>query len=300
MIRPTPLKAGDRVGIVATARRIKSEDVEAAVRVLEGWGLAVTLSPHLYNSSHSYLAGTDEERISALQQFLDGPELKAIFCARGGYGTTRIIDELDFRAFVNNPKWIVGYSDITSLHLKISALGIESIHGTMPIMFGRDDVASSLHALRQLLFGEPQAPTARQSSFNKPGKGTGQLTGGNLSLLADSIGTSHELETKGKILILEEVDEFMYRIDRMVVQLKRAGKLDALAGLAVGHFSDIKDSESFGETVEEIIRYHTRELSYPIGFNFPIGHIHPNEAWICGRDAILDVTTLGASILMER
>lgn len=300
MTRPAPLKTGDRVGIVATARRINASDVEAAVRVLEGWGLSVALSPHLYNTSHSYLAGTDEDRISALQQFLDDPDIKAIFCARGGYGTTRIIDAIDFRTFMNHPKWIIGYSDITSLHLKLSTLGVESIHGTMPIMFGKDDVAGSLQSLRKLLFDETHTLHASSSGYNKPGKGTGLLTGGNLSLLADSLGSSHELETKGKILIIEEVDEYMYRVDRMVVQLKRAGKLDALAGLAIGHFSDIKDAESFGETVEEIVRYHTREFNYPIGFGFPVGHIHPNEAWICGRNAVLEVTNLQAEIVMER
>ena len=300
MTRPTALKTGDRVGIVATARRIKADDVEAAVRVLDGWGLNVVLSPHLYNTSHSYLAGSDDERISALQQFLDEPELKAIFCARGGYGTTRIIDALDFRAFINQPKWIVGYSDITSLHLKLSALGIESIHGTMPIMFGKDDVGSSLQSLHKLLFDETHTLIAPVSTYNKSGKGTGKLTGGNLSLLADSLGSAHELETKGKILIIEEVDEYMYRIDRMVVQLKRAGKLESLAGLAIGHFSDIKDSESFDETVEQIVRYHTREFNYPVGFGFPVGHIHPNEAWVCGRNAVIDVTDRGASIVTER
>lgn len=300
MTRPAPLTIGDRVGIVATARRVKADDVEAAVRVLEEWGLRVSLSPHLYNTSHSYLAGTDEDRISALQQFIDEPDIKAIFCARGGYGTTRIIDAIDFRTFMNHPKWIIGYSDITSLHLKLSTLGIESIHGTMPIMFGKDDVASSLLSLRQLLFDETHILHASHSAFNKPGKATGKLVGGNLSLLADSLGSSHELETKGKILIIEEVDEYMYRVDRMFVQLKRAGKLDSLAGLAIGHFSDIKDSESFGETVEEIVLYHTREFSYPVGFGFPVGHIHPNEAWICGRNASLEVTKQDAKIEMER
>lgn len=292
MISPKPLKQGDKIGIVATARRITREQTDAAIRILAEWGLDVKLSPHLYNESHSYLAGTDDERTAALQQFLDDDTLSAIICARGGYGTTRIIDRIDLTQFKRKPKWLVGFSDVTSLHLKLASTGIESIHGIMPILFGKDGAGSSVLQLKSALFGEPLEITTNSSNnHNRIGEGKGRLLGGNLSLLVDSLGTPYEPVTEGTILVLEEVDEFLYKIDRMVVQLKRAGKLEKLAGLAVGHFTDIKDTElPFGETLEEIIRYHTKEFSYPVGFNFPTGHENPNFPWIEGREAILTVT----------
>jgi muramoyltetrapeptide carboxypeptidase len=290
MVSPKPLSHGDKIGIVATARKVTDEHIMPAVEQFKNWGLNVVLSPMLFGGTHSYLAGTDEERIAAVQQFLDDPELSAIICARGGYGTTRIIDQVDFREFVKHPKWIVGFSDITALHLRLSALGFESIHGTMPVLFTKEDSGSSVEHLRTALFGEPLELSAAPHRGNRHGEASGKLIGGNLSLVVDSLGTAHEPNTEGTILVIEEVDEYYYKIDRMIVQLKRAGKLDHLAGLVAGHFTDIKETElKFGETVEEIIRYHTKSFSYPVAFNFPTGHANPNFSWIEGREALLSV-----------
>ena len=297
MIRPSTLKPGDKIGIVATARRIRREDVAKAIEVLEGWGLQVVLSPWLFNEDHSYLAGSDQQRHAALQQFVDDPSLRAILCARGGYGTTRILDDIRWTEMLKSPKWVVGFSDITAFHLKLQAMGVQSIHGTMPALFGNPDAGPSVESLRKVLFGETEALTATRTSYNKEGTAQGLLVGGNLSLIVDSLGTDYEVDTSGRILILEEVDEYLYKIDRMMVQLKRAGKLERLAVLAIGHFTEIKDTElSFGETFEAIIRYHTRSSQYPIGFNFPVGHINPNTAWVSGETALFDVSNSGSSL----
>jgi muramoyltetrapeptide carboxypeptidase len=300
MTSPEMLKKGDKIGIVATARKVTEEHVQPAVSIFEEWGLNVILSPLLYKGLHSYLAGTDEQRIASVQRFLDDPDVRAVICARGGYGTTRIIDQLDFKEFKKSPKWVVGFSDITSLHLKLASLGVESIHGTMPVLFSRHDSKESVDQLRRTLFGASPELHANSNKYNKPGKASGVAVGGNLSLLVDSLGTSYELETEGKVLIIEEVDEYLYKLDRMFVQLKRSRKLDQLAGLAIGHFTDIKDTElSFGESVEEIVRFHTKEFTYPIGFGFPTGHENPNYAWIQGRQVELRVDEIGASLMHQ-
>jgi muramoyltetrapeptide carboxypeptidase len=290
MQTPPFLKPGSKVGVLATARRITPPDIERAIETFKEWQLEVVLSPNLFSEDHSYLAGTDEQRTAALQQFIDDPEILAIFCARGGYGTTRIIDDIDFSQFLKSPKWIIGFSDVTALHLKIAALGFMSIHGIMPLLFSKPDSESSVESLQKALFGQALELNAPSSDCNVPGQSEGVLIGGNLSLIIDSLGTSYELETEGRILVIEEVDEYLYKLDRMFVQLKRSGKLNKLVGIAVGHFSEIKDTElPFGERFEEIIRYHTRQFKYPIGFNFPVGHQNPNHAWISGANALLTV-----------
>jgi muramoyltetrapeptide carboxypeptidase len=222
---------------------------------------------------------------------LDDPSVRAIICARGGYGTTRILDQLDFTSFLKNPKWICGFSDITALHLKLQALNVQSIHSTMPVMFPKKESASSVESLKNLLFGKGDVLTVEASAHNKPGDCSGELIGGNLSLLTDSLGTSSEIRTDNRILIIEEVDESMYRFDRMLVHLKRAEKLKNLAGLVIGHMTDMKESElPFGERVQQIILNHAGEYGYPVAFNFPIGHENPNLAWIQGAKGQLSVT----------
>jgi muramoyltetrapeptide carboxypeptidase len=301
MKTPPYLKPGSKIGILATARRITPQDVERAIETLKAWQLEVVLSPYLFSADHSYLAGTDKQRTAALQQFIDDPEISAIFCARGGYGTTRIIDDIDFSQFLKSPKWIIGFSDVTVLHLKISALGFMSIHGIMPLLFSKPQSESSVESLRKALFGEALELNAPPSRHNKPGQNKGVLIGGNLSLLVDSLGTSIELETEGKILVIEEVDEFLYKLDRMFVQLKRSGKLAGLAGIAVGHFSELKDTElPFGESFEEIILSHTRQFNYPVGFNFPVGHQNPNHAWISGANALITVEEGSSSLKIQQ
>jgi muramoyltetrapeptide carboxypeptidase len=260
--------------------------------------LISVLSPYLFNNGeHSYLAGTDDQRLAGIQQMLDDPTIRAVICARGGYGTTRIVDRIDLTALKKNPKWIIGFSDVTALHLQLAFEEIQSIHGIMPVLFDREESMPSLKSLQSILFGEKFELKANHDISNKPGKAAGQLIGGNLSLIVDSIGTLHEVETNGKILIVEEIDEYLYKIDRMIVQLKRAGKLEKLAGLVVGYFTDIKDSDlPFGEDYKDIIRFHTREYGFPIGFNFQTGHENPNFAWVQGAIASLQVADDGSKL----
>ncbi len=291
MVQPPFLKPGDTVSIVAPGRKIDAETVRFSVSMLESWGLNVLSGRNLLNTSHSYLSGTDTERLSDLQYALDDASVKAIICARGGYGTTRILDKLDFTSFLKNPKWVCGFSDITALHLKLQSWNVQSIHSTMPVMFPKKDSASSVESLKNLLFGEIGPITGEASYYNKSGNCLGELVGGNLSLLVDSLGTSSEIQTDNRILIIEEIDEYIYRLDRMLVQLKRADKLKNLAGLVVGHMTDMKESElPFGESVQQIILIHTQEYSYPIAFDFPTGHENPNLAWIQGAKGTLSVT----------
>jgi muramoyltetrapeptide carboxypeptidase len=295
MIKPPSLKIGDSIGIVAPGRKLGREYIDAAVKILSGWGLNVIEAPNLFSNKHAYLAGTDPERLEDFQSMIDDEKIKMILCARGGYGSTRIIEALNFSSLYKNPKWIVGFSDITAIHLKLITKGIQSIHGTMPVLFSREP--ESLSSLKKVLFGEDDFITAKYHTSNKTGNITAQTVGGNLSLIVDSLATSTELDTKGKILILEEIDEYLYRIDRLLMQLKRAGKLSDLAGLVIGHFTDIKDTEfSFGETFDEIINHTISEYNYPVAFNFPIGHENPNLAWRHGGTASLQVNTSGSSL----
>jgi muramoyltetrapeptide carboxypeptidase len=295
MITPPYLQKGNRVGIVSPGRKVQQEDVEVAIKDFSAWGLIPVLATNLFSNKHGYLAGTDQQRLSDLQAMMDDDSIQAVICARGGYGTTRLLDKLELGNFIKTPKWVVGFSDITSLHLKLFKEGVVSIHGTMPVLFSKNDSKESIEALRKLLFGESIIIEGAASQHNKPGQAVGQIIGGNLSLIADSIGTSSEPDTGGKILVIEEIDEYLYKLDRMLVQLKRAGKLANLSGLVVGHFTDIKDIQlAFGETVEEIIRNHTSQFNFPIGFKFPIGHENPNLPFKHGARVTLTVTRDGS------
>lgn len=290
MIQPAFLKQGDTVCILAPGRKPDANSIEVSAGIIQSWGLKVNVAPNLFSNKHSYLSGSDAERFSDLQRALNDNSVSAIICARGGYGTTRILDQLNFSAFGKSPKWIIGFSDITALHLKLQSLHIQSIHAAMPVQFPKNEFADSMERLRSMLFGTIAALSAKPSDYNRAGEAEGRIVGGNLSLLADSLGSLTEIQTDNKILVIEEVGEYTYRFDRMLVQLKRAGKLKNLAGLVVGHMTDIKESElPFGEQVEQIIRNHTTEFTYPIGFNFPTGHEAPNLPWIEGAFAKLRV-----------
>lgn len=291
MIQPPFLKNGDTIGIPAPGRKLSPEVIEAAAGIIKSYGFHVRIGKNIFSTSHSYLSGSDSERLADLQEMLNDDSIQAILCARGGYGTTRILDQLDFRAFLKNPKWVCGFSDITALHLKLQKMRIQSIHSSMPVVFPKPETKSSIESLFALLGGRPMGVETEGNSHNKIGSASGQLIGGNLSLIVDSLGTSTEIDTKSKILVLEEVDEFVYRIDRMFVQLKRAGKLTELAGLVIGHFTDIKETElNFGEPVLGIIHNYVKEYTYPVGFNFPVGHENPNIAWVQGAVGELNVT----------
>lgn len=297
MITPPFLKKGDAVSIVAPSGRLKENALADAIRILQDWGLTVTLGNYVYGKSHSYLAATDDERLIDFQEAIEDSNVKAIFCARGGYGITRILDQIDFSALLRNPKWIVGFSDITSLHLRLNNLSCESIHGIMPSLFTKPNAETSVDGLKRILFGDDVNFPVAQNEFNKLGVAGGQLIGGNLSLVVDSIGTKSEPETKGKILLLEEIDEYKYKIDRMMIHLKRAGKLDELAGLIIGHMTNVLDTENpFGESVEEIILNKVTGSDFPVVFGFPSGHDFPNLAWRSGAHVELNVSNERVSL----
>lgn len=297
MIKPRFLRKGDTVRLVAPGRKLDRESVNTAVGIIQSHGLSVSLGENLFSNAHSYLSGSDGERLADLQDALDDPSINAIICVRGGYGTTRILDQLDFKKFETRLKWVCGFSDITALHLALQSLGIESIHGSMPVQFKKNGAGNSAESLISMLLGKCEPLTAQACSANRTGEGRGILVGGNLSLLTDSLGTATEIQTEDKILVIEEVGEHAYRFDRMIVQLKRAGKLHKLKGLAIGHITDMREGElPFGESAEAIVRSHTREFEYPIAFNFSTGHDHPNFAWIEGAMGHLDVRADGSTL----
>ena len=297
MIRPKFLTPGNKIGIVAPGRKVAREDTETAVKIFSDWGLRVELSPNLHANKHSYLAATDEGRLSDFQKMINDPEIAAIACARGGYGTTRILDKLNLQPLSLTPKWIVGFSDVTALHLKLNVLRIESIHATMPILFPREDSAPSINSLRDTLFGNASSITGKSNTNNKHGAATAEVIGGNLSLIVDSLSTPGDADFSEKILIVEEIDEHFYRIDRMFTHLMRAGKLTRLRGLVVGHFSDLKDTTpGFGETIENIVLDKVSKFGYPVAFDFPTGHVNPNLAWISGSTMTLNVDKGGSSL----
>ncbi len=288
---PAYLKKGDKIAIVAPARKISNSEICYAIKTFENWGLEVVLAENLFKSNNQF-AGTDEERISDFQQMLDDPTVKAIIAARGGYGSVRIIDKLDFSKFIKNPKWIIGFSDITVFHSHFHTnFGIETLHALMPINFIDDEKSNvSAESLRKALFGEKISYSLNSSKYNRKGVATGVLCGGNLSMLYSLNGSQSEINTEGKILFIEDVDEYLYHIDRMMINLKRSGKLNKLAGLIVGSMNDMNDNKiAFGKTVNEIISDVVAEYNYPVCFDFPAGHLKENYALILGREATLEV-----------
>ncbi len=297
---PPLLKPGDRIAIVAPGRKTDRILIDRSVAILQDWGLQVLLSPNLFSSQHSYLSGTDQERLADLQHALDDPSISAILCARGGYGSTRILGSLDMSAAVERPKWLIGFSDITALHLRFLSERIKAIHATMPVLFSRPESLVSVESLRKLLFTGVAQLSAGPSANNKLGDSDGVCVGGNLSLIVDSLGTATEISTDNKILIIEEVDEYFYKVDRMLMQLKRAGKLAKLRGLVVGHMTDIKNGElTFALSVEEVILEAVAEYHFPIAFGLPTGHENPNLAWVQGGTASLSVNSSGSSIRFQ-
>lgn len=294
---PAPLHPGDKIAIVALARKINLEDIQPAIATFQSWGLEVVLGKTLSGRYHIF-AGTDEERAADLQAMLDDPGIKAVISARGGYGCARVLELVDFSQFVLHPKWVIGFSDITALLSHIQRMGIACIHGIMPTLFGKPGSEKAKETLRQALFGEPVGyPALPAHPLNRIGQGQGPLTGGNVSLLASVIGTPSEVDFSGKILFVEEVEEYLYSLDRMLVHLKRSGKLAHLAGLVVGHLTDMQDNpEPFGKTAQEIVWDHTRQYQYPVAFGFPTGHEVENLALVCGRVVRLEVTAAGATL----
>ncbi|HVU99282.1 MAG TPA: LD-carboxypeptidase [Puia sp.] len=301
IIIPPCLQPGDTIGITCPAGYMPLEKAQTCIDTLPAWGYNVKVGAMLGSTSDNYFSGTDDQRLAELQQMLDDPEIKTILCGRGGYGITRIIDRLDFTGFLQCPKWIVGFSDITLLHTHIlTRCNVATLHAPMAGAFNDDGAAGpGIESLRRALAGEPQSYRAPVHPFNGNGNATGPIVGGNLALLAHSIGSASEPDTRGSILFLEDVGEYLYNIDRMMRQLKRAGKLKDLAGLLIGGFTELKDTtRPFGASVEAIIRDAIGAAPYPVAFDFPISHGKENVALKIGATYRLHVDSEG-TILQE-
>ncbi|MBK9285210.1 MAG: LD-carboxypeptidase [Sphingobacteriaceae bacterium] len=287
MKTPAFLKKGDTVLIIATARKISEKEIEPAVAELKKWGLKIELGANLFKSRHQF-AGTDLQRASDLQWAIDHPVAKAVFIARGGYGTIRILDQVRIKNIKHHLKWFVGFSDVTAIHTELNNKGIPSIHGPMPFNFLKDK--KSLDALHKVLFGIKTNYNVKPNALNRVGKAEGEIVGGNLSLLYALAGTDSDLSTKNKILFLEDLDEYLYHLDRMMMQLKRNGKLKKLKGLIVGGFTEMKDNAiPFGKTAQQIILEAVAEYDYPVCFDFPAGHVKENFPILLGKTIKLEV-----------
>jgi muramoyltetrapeptide carboxypeptidase len=282
---PPYLKKGDTIGITCPAGYMAAEKAQSCIKALQHWGYRVMVGKTLGSASRTYFSGTDKERLDELQAMLDDSSTKAILFGRGGYGMGRIIEQLDFSGFKKKPKWLIGYSDITLLHSHVHRnYKIATLHAPMAAAFNgagfnNEFIQSVYHALN----GKKSNYTCPVHAFNKKGAATGELIGGNLSLLSHAVGTSSDINTKGKILFIEEIGELLYKADRMLHQLKRSGKLDKLAGLLIGSFTDMTDTERpFGKTVYEIIQDLVKEYDYPVCYGFPVGHSNENYALKAG------------------
>ncbi len=295
---PPYLKPGDKIGIVSTARKISREELQPAVECFEKEGFEIVFGKNLFKELNQF-SGTDEERAEDFQLMVDNTDIKAILCARGGYGTVRIVDKLDFTTFRKNPKWVCGFSDVTVLHSHIwKNFGIETIHSIMPVQLkklgGKSDAAKTLV---KSLKGETLNYDFPAHALNRTGSAEGILVGGNLSILYSLLGSVSDIDTADKILFLEDIDEYLYHIDRMIMALKRAGKLDKLKGLVIGGMSDMKDNAiPFGKTSEEIIVDAVKEYDFPVCFNFPAGHIDANCAIYLGKKTKLEVLNVKSSL----
>lgn len=296
---PIPLKVGDRVAIAATARKVSPQEMEPAIKLLQHWGLEVVIPEGLY-AADNQMAGTDSHRAAVLQSLIEDNDIKAILCARGGYGTVRILDCLNLTALEQHPKWIIGYSDVTALHSHIhNLLGMETLHATMPINIPADATTvpyPAIDSLKQALFaGSCEYDIQCHSTLLRPGKAEGVVVGGNLSVLYSIVGSQSDIDTAGKILFIEDLDEYLYHIDRMMMCLKRSGKLDNLSALIVGGMSDMHDNAiPFGKTAEEIIWDAVKEYDYPVCMGMPFGHIGmENLALTLGRKTTLNIAPNG-------
>lgn len=294
MIIPPYLKNGDKVAIVSTARKVSEDEMKPAVELLNSWGLKTVYGKNLFHALNQF-AGTDEDRTQDFQSALDDTSIKAILFARGGYGTVRIIDKINWNGFKKNPKWLMGFSDVTVTHCHVHAhMGIETLHSPMAFNLPKSTNAVK-KKMKEVIFGEQLQYEIEEniySDINRNGECTGELVGGNLSILYSLLGSNSSIDTSGKILFLEDLDEYLYHIDRMMYALKRAGKLYKLAGLIVGGMNDMKDNKvRFNKTAEEIISEAVAEYSYPVLFGFPAGHVRNNSPLILGRSVQLIVSS---------
>jgi muramoyltetrapeptide carboxypeptidase len=288
MILPQFLKAGDTVAIVCTARKFFPEDAKPAIDLLESWGLKVKLG-NTIGLDNCQLGGTDNERAADFQVQLDDENVKAIWCARGGYGTVRIIDALDFTKIKKHPKWIMGFSDVTVLHSQLNIERVATLHAIMPFTVPNapDEVKETL---RKALFGETISYTIPSKSYDVKGTASGELVGGNISILYSLLGSKSAIDTKDKILFIEDLDEYLYHIDRMMYNLKRNGYFENVKGIIVGSMADMHDNEiPFGQNEVQIITEIAKENRIPIAFQFPAGHQSDNRTLILGQQVVFEV-----------
>ncbi|RYY27743.1 MAG: LD-carboxypeptidase [Chitinophagaceae bacterium] len=296
---PKYLKPGNTIGIVCPAGYMDKEKAVTCIQVLQNWGYQVKVGTTLGGNSANYFSGSDKERVQDLQSMLDDDNVDAVLCGRGGYGTSRIIDALDFTKFRRNPKWVIGFSDITALHAHIYRnCRIATLHAPMAAAFNGQGYANEyVGSLKSALEGQPATYMVAPHTFNVPGEVTAPLVGGNLSVIVHLIGTASELKTKKRILFVEDVGEQLYSVDRMFLQLRRSGKLDKIVGLIIGGFTDLKDTERpFGKSVMEIIRAHLQDYTYPIAFDFPVSHDKENVALKIGVEHRLTVNATGVML----
>jgi muramoyltetrapeptide carboxypeptidase len=284
---PPYLSAGDTILLIATARARSEEAIRPAIALLQSWGLNVEVGPNLYKK-HFQFAGTDEERAQDLFWAIQHPTAKAVMLSGGGYGTLRIIDNINFEPIKKQPKWFIGYSDATVIHNRLAALDVACIHGTMAFQLLKNEEAAL--SVKQLLFGESLHYNFEAHTLNRSGSAEAIVIGGNLSVLYALSGSKDDLNTAGKILFIEDLDEQLYHIDRMMLQMKRAGKLEHLKGLIVGGMTEMKDNMvPYGKCAEEIIWDAIKEYNYPVCFGFPSGHVDRNMALYLNRSATLTV-----------
>ncbi len=298
MITPEFLQKGDTIGILATARKADLASVQPAIKLLESWGLHVVIGKTI-GKEENQLAGPDWLRATDFQEMLDNPKIKAIWAAKGGYGTVRIIDRIDFTNFKKKPKWVCGFSDMTVLHSHINNMGIETIHSFMALNAGTAN-PEVLASFRKALFGEKLSYTIPSHEYNVNGTAKGEIVGGNLSVLYSIMGSKSEVDYKGKILFIEDLDEYLYHIDRMMMNLKRNGYFDGVKAVIVGGMSSMNDNEiPWGKDALQIIQDVLKDYKFPIIYNFPAGHIKDNRTLILGKVVSIDVNKNGSVVKFE-
>ena len=299
---PPKLKSGDKIGIAAFAKKISFLEIQHSISVFKSWGLEVVVGQTI-GASWNQFGGNDEMRKNDIQSMIDDPEIKAIISARGGYGSVRIIDDIDFTSFKNNPKWLIGFSDVTTFHSQIhTSFSIPTIHATMPVFF-QNNSEESISSLKSILMDEVMGykETSAYNDLCKDGEATAEIVGGNLSILYSNCGSNSNIDTKGKILFLEDLCEYLYATDRMLQNLKRNKFFENLAGVIIGSFSDMKDGTvPFGKTVEEMIFDYVKHLDIPIFVGFPAGHINDNRALVLGAEVDMTVCNNVLSLNLKK
>ncbi|WP_169051645.1 LD-carboxypeptidase [Flavobacterium sp. H122] len=299
MITPPYLKKGDTVAIVATARKNIDDNLKPAIDLLKSWGLEVKIGSTI-GLDLNQLAGTDEQRAKDFQDQLDNPNIKMIWCVRGGYGTVRMIDMLDFTKFKQHPKWIVGFSDVTVLHSHLNTMGYKSIHGIMPVTVAKA-TPEAKETLRVALFNDERLEyDLLPHPMNKFGKAKGELVGGNLSILYSLFGSPSAIDCTDKVLFIEDLDEYLYHIDRMMMNLKRNGCLESIKAILVGGMTKMRDNDiPWGKNALQIVEDVTKKYNIPIIYEFPAGHIKDNRALVFGTQVTIDVNNECSKVIFD-